>query len=325
MFDSPKIQFSLVTVLKPFFHQKKEARLIMDLKDFLVGYLDIPSPTIFDAKVIPFLRDYNIVKSETILSNLHSIIYVALGYQMWFLVTRWLLFPPLTKWRLSHSKVPNDEKKAKKLNIEAAIHFVSFLQTLVVVYLSLIFLCDGDKTSNYDTVNARIFGRSRDTEIITVYAIGYFVWDVYISVLHSTLPFVLHGIISTVVFTIGLKPYIQYYAPVFLMFELSNPFLNLRWFGLKYLPTENRVCSIALLINNLLLLIFFFSARIAWGWYQIGKLTWDFYTVHTDPRFLWLDSSIIVGGNLVLDVLNAIWFGTMLSVAFNVITKRKKD
>ncbi|KAL3233837.1 hypothetical protein RNJ44_03877 [Nakaseomyces bracarensis] len=297
----------------------------MDFKTLLESSLEIPSPQWFQDYVVVFLKEHNIVSSEAILENLHSVLYVALAYQLWYLLALKFLFPPFTKWRLNHSKNPDDKKKAKSLNIQAAIHFVSLLQSLVVVYLSLVFLGNKEKAViPYQDVESRIFGRCRDTEVITIYAIGYFVWDMYISAMHSTLPFVLHGIISTAVFVIGLKPYIQYYAPVFLMFELSNPFLNFRWFGLKYLPTENRICGIFLLVNNLVLLFLFFGARIAWGWYQIGRLTWDFYTVRHDDRFLLLDSTIIVGGNLILDILNAVWFSTMLSVAINTIKRKPK-
>lgn len=299
----------------------------MNFKVFLEKFLEIPSPQWFQDHVIVFLKEHNIVSSEAILENLHSVLYVALAYQVWYLLALNFVFPPLTRWRLSHSKTPNDKKKAKTLNIQAAIHFVSLLQSIVVVYLSLLFLCDKEKSDfPYRDVDSRIFGRCRDTEVITIYAIGYFLWDMYISACHSTLPFVLHGAVSTTVFVIGLKPYIQYYAPVFLMFELSNPFLNFRWFGLKYLPTENRVCGILLLLNNLVLLLLFFGARIAWGWYQIARLTWDFVLVRNDDRFLLLDSCIIVGGNLILDALNAVWFSTMMAVAINTIRgKQKKE
>lgn len=295
----------------------------MDFKVLLEAFLDIPSPSWFQA-LVGFLKEHDVVSSAAILENLHSVFYVALAYQVWYLIALRLVFPRLTRWRLSHTKNPQDEKRAENLNIQAAIHFVSLLQSIVVVYLSLLFLCDKEKSAAYQDASSRIFGSCRDTEVITVYAIGYFVWDMYISAMHSTLPFVLHGIVSTIVFTIGLKPYLQYYAPVFLMFELSNPFLNFRWFGLKYLPTENRLCGVLLLLNNLVLLLLFFGARIAWGWYQIAKLTWDFYLVRNDDQFLLLEATIIVVGNLILDVLNAVWFSTMLTVAIKTIRGKAK-
>ncbi|QLQ80218.1 hypothetical protein HG537_0D02190 [Torulaspora globosa] len=285
------------------------------LKNFL---LELPSFSLLQTHVVPFLMERNWIESQSILSNLHSIIYVALFYQVCFLLGKWVIFPPA-----AHLMHPEDSYRRRKLVNQSSVHFVSFVQSIVILYVSFECLLSSNYQSEYGTATDRIFTSHRDTEIVCVFAIGYFLWDIYISVFYSTLPFVLHAVVSTLVFCIGLKPYIQYYAPVFLLFELSNPFLNIRWFAVRYFRRNSPLLNCLQTLNNLILLLMFFSARICWGWFQIGKLVYDFYQVHQDPRFLTLETSIIVIGNLVLDVLNLVWFSTMISIAFKTITKKR--
>ncbi|QID88523.1 hypothetical protein GRS66_011242 [Saccharomyces pastorianus] len=303
--------------------------------------LTLPQPELFKTTVIPCLVKHNLIKSEAILSNLHSVFYVAIFYHIWFLFGKWILFPPLVRWKLNYDQVHGEKKdekvsperqaqhykkKSTSLINQSSVHLISLLQSIVVLYYSLKFLLDPKASAEpYQTSHSRVFAETRDTQVICIFAIGYFVWDIYISTMYSTFPFVVHGIISTVVFCIGLKPYIQYYAPVFLMFELSNPSLNFRWFGIKFLPHKSKFCSLMLLLNNMALMVIFFVARIAWGWYQIGKLSYDFYQVRNEPGFAVFDTIVILAGNFVLDVLNVIWFSTMVSVAAKVFKKGKAE
>jgi hypothetical protein len=68
----------------------------------------------------------------------------------------------------------------------------------------------------------------------------------------------------------GLRPFLMYYGPRVLMFELSTPFLNLNYWFDKYGMTGSK----AQLVNGVLLLASFAGARIVWGW----GLTWDFFS-----------------------------------------------
>lgn len=80
-----------------------------------------------------------------------------------------------------------------------------------------------------------------------------------------------------------------------------------------------------LLLNNMALMIIFFVARIAWGWYQIGKLSYDFFQMRNEPGFAVFDTIVILTGNFVLDVLNLIWFSTMVSIAAKIFKKGKVE
>ena len=309
------------------------------LVDFLV---DLPQPALIRDYVIPFLLDYNLITSKSILNNLHTVLYTSLFYHIVYLIGAYIIFPPLSKLKIDYDENnskdkevrsrlhSNRKKKIQELSIQASIHFISFLQTLVVLYLSFVFFLNPDVSGkeSYPNSDSRIFGEVRETQLVCIFGLAYFIWDAYISSIHSTLAFTIHGIVSTGAYYIGLKPYLQYYAPVFLMFELSNPFLNIRWYGLKFFPPDNKINKIVLLINNLFLMIIFFFVRILWGWYQTFMLIYDFYTVRNDPRFLPIDTIIVVTCNLTIDVLNVIWFSLMVKTAIGLLkgskTKEKK-
>ncbi|CDO93932.1 unnamed protein product [Kluyveromyces dobzhanskii CBS 2104] len=303
--------------------------------------------------VLPFVETHNWVASKVILSHLHTVLYVAFGYHVLFLLSQWILFPPLASYRLSwdadtgaasqdpakgkskgkaKAKAKALERQHTDLVNQSAVRLVSWIQSLVVLYLSFEAISHNNSQASLLTPHDRVFGIDAYNVKVCVFAIGYFLWDIYISMVYSTLPFVLHGLISTVVYAIGLKPYINYYAGIFLMFELSNPFLNIRWFGIKYMPQLSKDCqtvvaklsNVVQLVNNIALISMFFLARICWGFYQFYQLCTDFYAVRNDPNFLPLETAIIVVGNLTLDVLNLFWLSAMLSVAVRIIKKGGK-
>ncbi len=64
--------------------------------------------------------------------------------------------------------------------------------------------------------------------------VRYFLWDTYVSIRHYRdygPSFVFHGVVCFTVFLLGLGgPFAFYFGGVFLMFELSTPFLNIHWF-----------------------------------------------------------------------------------------------
>lgn len=67
------------------------------------------------------------------------------------------------------------------------------------------------------------------------------------------------------------RPFLNYYAPVFVLYELSSPFLNIHWF----LDKVNMTGSRAQWYNGMLLLSVFFCCRLVWG-------TWQSVVVYKD-------------------------------------------
>ena len=70
------------------------------------------------------------------------------------------------------------------------------------------------------------------------------------------------------------RPFVYFYCPVFLLYELSSPFLNIHWFCDKLDLTG----SIYQAINGAFLMGTFFCCRIVWGLYSSYNTFSDLYT-----------------------------------------------
>lgn len=139
------------------------------------------------------------------------------------------------------------------------------------------------------------------------------------------------------------RPFVNFYAPTFILYELSSPFLNIHWFCDKLKMTGSKVQ----LYNGIILLCTFFGCRLCWGSYQSVRVFYDVYRAITagelvlqdpelgklnngttvDPsaiptsdimRFagdrtvpLWLAACYLLS-NLTLNGLNWFWFGKMI-------------
>ncbi|MCJ1391273.1 hypothetical protein MMC18_004136 [Xylographa bjoerkii] len=133
------------------------------------------------------------------------------------------------------------------------------------------------------------------------------------------------------------RPFVNFYAPTFILYELSSPFLNIHWFCDKLHLTGSRVQ----LYNGLVLLATFFSCRLVWGTYQSLRVYQDVWAAIQTPGVLpiltnstttaasadphsgilrfqgdgvipvWLACTYL-GSNIVLNTLNFYWFGKMI-------------
>lgn len=179
------------------------------------------------------------------------------------------------------------------------IHFVSSINCLLVVILSIPIFWDEE------LINDKVFGY--DTYAGNVYAIacGYFLWDAMVSLYHvkeSGIGFVLHGTCCFGVFLFAYRPFLNYYGAVFLMFEISTPFVNIHWFMDKLGMTG----TLPQLINGICLIVTFFCARIMFGFYMSYHTFRSVIAVIDQvPTFL----CVIYGtSNIILNCLNAFWF-----------------
>ncbi len=137
------------------------------------------------------------------------------------------------------------------------------------------------------------------------------------------------------------RPFLNYYSPIFILYELSTPFLNIHWFFDKLNMTGSR----AQLYNGIALLVTFFSCRLIWGTWQSAVVYVDMWkAVHNSPDAGYVAASfahtnnatladpnlntmafvtnapvpawlalIYVASNLVLNTLNWFWFVKMIA------------
>ncbi|OBA27611.1 hypothetical protein HANVADRAFT_38208 [Hanseniaspora valbyensis NRRL Y-1626] len=291
--------------------------------------LSIPKPD-FDGKYDTFVSRYLLNKvsflNDIYISHLHQVLYVAVSYHLLFLASYFIFQPLLSKILINKNDkdlIAKDSNKKKRNQV--AMHVVSFIQAVCILEFCVKAMYeDADHYFTFVTVtNAteRIFGYTVLNEKITILACGYFLWDMAISAYCSTPAFMVHGVVSFTVYSIGLSHFINYYAAVFLFFELSNPFLNLRWFANHYKKSD----SILAKVNEITFMVMFFVCRIAWGFLQIGLLITDFTLTYTDPRFQMVDAIAITLGNFVLNILNLYWFMIMLKIAREKILGTKDN
>ncbi|KAM0517913.1 hypothetical protein ACHAQF_003875 [Verticillium nonalfalfae] len=188
---------------------------------------------------------------------------------------------------------------------------------------------------------ARIWGYTGAVGMIQALAAGYFLWDLVVTSLNMDVfgPGTLaHAVSALLVYSFGFRPFVNYYAPVFILWELSTPFLNIHWFFDKLGMTGTK----PQLYNGLALLFTFFSCRLVYGTYQSVMVFKDIWAaMNTFPglellkgasnlpgsniplsdamRFLttsstvptWLAAAYLIS-NLTLNGLNFYWFVMMI-------------
>lgn len=154
------------------------------------------------------------------------------------------------------------------------------------------------------------------------------------------------------------RPFLNFYSPTFILYELSSPFLNIHWF----LDKVNMTGSKAQWYNGMLLLGSFFSARLVWGLWQSAVVYRDMWmavrnnlsssssvllppTVFDEQEEispataqvtqfarqinetrlpLWLPAAY-VASNLVLNSLNVYWFGLMIEAVRKRFREKKPE
>ncbi|CUM66248.1 uncharacterized protein PRCAT00003908001 [Priceomyces carsonii] len=206
-----------------------------------------------------------------------------------------------------------------KTRINFDIHVVGMVQCLISIAILLPMWNHKNWSNRVDDVHSSIFGYTPYGGFVSSMTVGYFAWDLMVCVQYFRLfgiGFLLHAFAALYVFICALRPYSMPWAPAFLLFELSSPFVNINWFASR-LP-QGTFSEKTILINGLLLLFTFFSVRIAWGFYAVSLIAYDMFRVRSEaPIFLPLS---ILGLNLVLDVLNVYWFSKMLRIAYKKLT-----
>jgi hypothetical protein len=79
-----------------------------------------------------------------------------------------------------------------------------------------------------------LYGTSDDLMFYFTIMTGYFFWDVCICIFQNwELPFKFHAFACFSVYFFSLYPFVQFYMAIVLLFELSTPWLHLRWFLVK--------------------------------------------------------------------------------------------
>ncbi|MCJ1466760.1 hypothetical protein MMC07_005380 [Pseudocyphellaria aurata] len=213
------------------------------------------------------------------------------------------------------------------------VHVVSMVQSIVVNGLAL-WVMWVDEERGAMGWEERVWGYDGAGGMIQGFAAGYFLWDLLVCLRWVDVfgwGMLAHAVAALVVFSLGFRPFVNFYGPTFILYELSSPFLNMHWFFDKVHMTGSR----AQWYNGILLLASFFSCRLVWGTYQSIRVYQDVWAglhhagfptskrLEDEPgadvmRFakegsvpVWLACTYL-GSNVVLNTLNFYWFGKMI-------------
>ncbi|KAJ5947116.1 hypothetical protein N7466_000131 [Penicillium verhagenii] len=213
-----------------------------------------------------FTKPYALsLDSPTLTEHVHEIFLAFAFYQFIHSVLSPLLSPIL---------FPNSYPKLSartKLNWD--IHVVSFVQSVAINALALWVMFVDDERNSMNSLE-RVFGYTGACGLIQALAVGYFIYDLIVSTIYVKMfgiGTLFHAVSALWVFSLGFKPFLNYYASTFILYELSTPFLNIHWF----LDKVNMTGSKAQWYNGMALLGVFFSCRLIWG-------TWQSVVVYSD-------------------------------------------
>ncbi|PON20053.1 hypothetical protein TGAM01_v211077 [Trichoderma gamsii] len=252
--------------------------------------------------------------------HIHEVLLSAVFYSVIF----WPISPLLS--RLIAPQHYAKLSRKRRLNWDA--HVVSFIQsTLINVIAIWVMVVDQERKSM--NAEERIWGYTGAAGMVQALAAGYFVWDLYVTSTNLDvfgLGTLAHAIAALLVYTLGFRPLVNYYGCVFILWELSTPFLNIHWFFDKV----NMTGSKAQLYNGILLLFTFFSARLIYGTFQsfyVFNDMWAAVNAHPTKTFseslvmqyatsestvpTWLAVSYLAS-NITLNTLNFYWFIMMI-------------
>ncbi|RSL70519.1 hypothetical protein CEP54_001663 [Fusarium duplospermum] len=252
--------------------------------------------------------------------HIHEVLAAALLYS--------IVFWPISPW-ISNLLAPEHYSKLprkRRLNWDA--HVVSMVQSCLINGLAIWVMFTDNEIKNM-TWEERIWGYTGAAGFIQALAAGYFLWDLVVTSLNLDvfgLGTLAHAIAALLVYSLGFRPFLNYYACVFILWELSTPFLNVHWFMDKVGMTGTR----AQLYNGLMLLFTFFSARLVYGTYMSFSVFQDVWAgINTHPNVealatqtmtfahedstvpVWLGAAYLAS-NITLNSLNFYWFFMMI-------------
>ncbi|KAJ1309563.1 hypothetical protein OPQ81_006336 [Rhizoctonia solani] len=153
----------------------------------------------------------------------------------------------------------------------------------------------------------KAFGWNESMGLLHGIAVGYFVWDTIESVLAQVeVGFIIHGLACTLIFGLSYRPFMAFYGPSALAWELSTPFLNIHWYDPLVMTG-----TVLQAVNGFILLGLFFAVRVCYGLYMSFDFFQTLFAVHESiPIGLTLTYGL---GNIALNILNLFWFTKMIA------------
>jgi hypothetical protein len=245
------------------------------------------------------------------------------GWQIITSFLTWTLVYYTVMFVYRNSKAFQILSKGKKSDF--AVCHVSFCHSAIILLLAFPMLFDSV------LLNDKIYGYTYYSGSVLAITTGYFLWDTIIcvgSIRIQGYQFTFHALACLLIFILSfvslisnlLKPIFNYFGALFLIYELSTPFLNIH----LILDKLGLAGSIYQAVNGVFLLSSFFFARILFGYYNSFVFI---KTIKDAGSSIPVHYLVIYGSaNFLLNGLNAIWFTKMVrSVMSRFDGKRKSS
>jgi len=159
-----------------------------------------------------------------------------------------------------------------------------------------------------------LHGTTPLSQFVVMVSCGFFVYDIYASIKlrrkEGIVP-ILHGSVcfSDLLYTLLASKFF-FYGPAAIVWEISTPFVHLRWFLSKMDMRRSRL----FFNNGMLMLLSFGLCRICWGTYVAFKFFRMMAAASNDSMnasAFGMPMALCLSGNL----LNYYWFYKMIAIA----------
>eukprot|EP00210_Caulerpa_lentillifera_P008653 g8252.t1 len=199
---------------------------------------------------------------ELLFSTTGESLLASLCFVWMFFSLSWILNQPFVL-NFLHRQISRisklKEKQVEEIVNGVVIRVVSTVHNSVQVVLSLCAL------TNPVLWEDTFHGVTQLSQLATVISAGYFVWDTAASIRRITvdgIEFVIHGALSFVFcFYAMYTSNLHYYCCSVLLWEISTPFVIIRWFLYKTGMKDSKLY----VYNGVLMMIVFGFCRILWG------------------------------------------------------------
>lgn len=201
---------------------------------------------------------------------------------------------------------PAYRKLSKRNQVNFDMHVTSQVQAIV--------LCAFAWMMFFDTSLDTLTSHTPFSSMAISSAIGYFVWDLYVSVKYVNMfgmPFLAHAAAALFTFFEATRPFLHNFAAPFMLYEMSTPFVNHHWFA-SHVP--GMIPESLQKFNGLCLLGAFFIFRIVLGSYFGFKLFTEAFSNPPEGVPRWSLYAVLTT-YATLTSLNFFWFSKMIKLA----------
>lgn len=236
---------------------------------------------------------------------------------MLFMSTDLLVRTGIGKFCILNNNSINN-KKQYTLALLTGEKITSLLHNVITLYFASMVLYDN---AFWVDTYSRINHVSDSSYMVGYVSGGYFLYELIISMVRfktSKKIYILHGLIGIIVYCVNTNNANgHFYNSMFIMFEISNPFVHFRWFLKNHYNFYN-VGDINLInnlkhINDAFLMLTFFCVRILWGSYCTCFLLYDLKYAHSYLGIMsGTDIIIHLLPVMAINILNCYWFRLMV-------------